>query len=194
MLKRVMIEGAVLAVLVGAIVAGGTLDKRETAMRLPEVPTAVDLPGVNLHPPPPRAIEEKPIALAAASEADLADIGTIKSAIDRMAMRPGWEKIEIEKAEKRSYSLTLWYRESAMPARAEPEADSKAVARAVLGALVGAGREPAKESIFVSVSAMRHMRGETGAALVNWYGITSYNYNRDALEYKECSSKSWFGC
>ena len=106
----------------------------------------------------------------------------------------GWENIEIEKAEKRSYSLTLWYRESAMPARAEPEADSKAVARAVLGALVGAGREPAKESIFVSVSAMRHMRGETGAALVNWYGITSYNYNRDALEYKECSSKSWFGC
>jgi len=124
----------------------------------------------------------------------LTDLATVKPAIDKIPRRQSWQEVEIKEADGRSYSLTLWYRDGAIVMRGEPEVDTLVVARAVLAALVHAGHQPARESVNVWVSAMQHVRGETGAALVNWFGNTSYNYNTDQLIYKACGPGSWLGC
>jgi hypothetical protein len=129
-----------------------------------------------------------------AAQDKLDDLAAIKPAIDRLPRQSNWNSIEIEKAERRGYSLTLWYREQAFISQAEAQADSQAIVRAVLTALVAQGRFPADQRVTVFVSAMRRFRGETGKAMVNWYGIASYDYNRDAVRYEECTGKSWFGC
>src|SRR5262249_9761087 len=82
---------------------------------------------------------------------------------------------------------------AAVPKR-EPTSSTKIIARAVVSDLVKRGRAPAKENVFLYISAMRRMDGETGAPLVNWYGNTVYDYGKDELSYTACSSKSWFGC
>jgi hypothetical protein len=81
-----------------------------------------------------------------------------------------------------------------MVMRGQPESVTKLRARAILKELVDAGHSPSHESLDLFISAMRPVRGETGKPLVNWYGYTSYNYNREALEYKACDGKGWFGC
>jgi hypothetical protein len=132
---------------------------------------------------------------SAQEAANIPDIGAIKPTVDSIELRPDWETIEIRDAKPDEYFLTLWYRESAFIAnQAVPESDTKFIARALLSALVKQGRAPATEHIVLRVGAMRHIHGETGAKLVQWYGNTDYDYNDDSLTYKACDRKSWFGC
>ena len=132
--------------------------------------------------------------VAANANDELSDIQSIKPTVDRIRMQPDWQKIEITEAKPHSYSLNLWYRDSASPMPGESEADTTNVARVVLSALVKSGREPAKESVNVMVSAMRPVKGETGTDRVQWYGYAAYNYNYDHIEYKTCNPRSWLGC
>jgi hypothetical protein len=145
-------------------------------------------------PKQPVAAAAPPVPPAPPSDPKLADIGLIQSGIDGMPHEADWQSIEIAEATDKSFMLKLWYRDRASVEPGLPEADTRRIARVVLHALVEHGHVPTRENINVMVNAMQHELGETGAALVSWYGYTTYNYNNDQLDYKACSKSSWFGC
>lgn len=121
----------------------------------------------------------------------LADLGTIKPALDALHPAAGWRRIEVRKAQPQDYALTLWYARGVFVAAGRPRGDTELIMRTVLGALVRAGRHPADERVNVRVAAMQHAAGETGTERVIWFGNTDYDYNRDAIGYESCDGKSW---
>lgn len=124
----------------------------------------------------------------------LKDAALIEAAVDRLPRRADWQNVEIKHAEGREYSATVWYSQQDSVMQGQPGADARAVVRAILEALVHAGRRPADERVNVFVSAMQRVQGETGKPLVSWFGNASYDYNTDSISYEACTGKGWFGC
>jgi hypothetical protein len=104
-------------------------------------------------------------------------------AIASVTRQPTWDHIEVNQAAAKDYSFTLSYK--GIPAdKAAVERDTKAIARAVLKALVAAGHEPIHEGIFVFVFALKPVKVETGAQMYVALGSTFYDWNHDELNFE----------
>jgi hypothetical protein len=121
---------------------------------------------------------------AAASNQGSADWRLAEEAIGSVTRSADWRDIRIEKAGDRSFRFTLYY--ARQPAGyAVVEADTKRIARAMLAALVKAGRRPTQEWISVFVWGEQDgLHGETGTNRVRVFGHTHYDWNYDQLEFE----------
>ena len=131
-----------------------------------------------------------PAFWSGAAETPTAEPTPMAQAVAAIKLKPKWGRIELYSESRKSYYLTLHYKPagqkgSPVVTLADAEADTKAIARAVLAQLVKEGRKPATEHIVLLVHAQQAgFKGETGTELVRPFGSTSYNFNNDRLEWK----------
>lgn len=121
------------------------------------------------------------------------DVEIAKAALQNVEGSPEWGSVEITKATADDYSLNLWFKEGSFVLDDMDEIGAETITRGILKELVRRGRDPAKENIKVWVSAMRHTQGETGKAMVNWYGNASYNPYEDRVTYAACTGAGVVG-
>jgi hypothetical protein len=97
--------------------------------------------------------------------------------------KPAWLPVRVKTVDARNYDFALDYK--SIPANIETvEGDSKIIVRAMLKTLTAAGHNPADEWINIHVWAeMPGGTGETGKPLIRVFGMSSYNYNTDRIDF-----------
>jgi hypothetical protein len=116
------------------------------------------------------------------SDRRLTDVPQMTAALKSMTLCGQWNRLKVNEITGYSCDLTLVYRDDVGSIQAE--ADTKALARFVLAELVREGVRPAKDYSSVTIDAMQGgLFGETGESMVRPYGMTSYNFARDRLDW-----------
>jgi hypothetical protein len=126
-------------------------------------------------------------ALSACDDADdPAERQLVANALGKLEFSSNWDHIDINKATKNDYVLTLTYRDANGPVyRLIARADTLKIARVVLTELVAVGRRPASDRASLWVWAESPAgKGETGANLIYPYGSTRYNPSSDSFDFK----------
>jgi hypothetical protein len=119
-----------------------------------------------------------------ARAAELTPDARVREAIASVKREPSWEEIRIDKTTDQGGTFTLVYKKSpSEPSRAVVERDTAAIGRAVLKALVAAGRPPKDASIWVW-ALMPGSAGESGQQRVRPYGGVHYDPAPDAFVYQ----------
>ena len=127
-----------------------------------------------------------PASWSPAAEAPASEPTPLAKAVAAIKLKPKWERIAIDSESRYLYSLTLHYKGSPIVTLSDAEADTKAIARAVLAQLIKEGRKPATEHIGVLVFAQQggYKKGETGTELIQSFGDTNYDPWGDRLVWK----------
>jgi hypothetical protein len=111
------------------------------------------------------------------------DAARMTVAIAAIPQKPDWRGIAITELKPNSVTTTLTFRNIVNQDRAE--ADSRVIVRAIITEIMAQGGNPMSDSDFIYVWVQQDgLRGETGAPLFRVFGATTYNYNKDLIEYK----------
>ena len=101
---------------------------------------------------------------------------------------PAWSRVEIARAEPYVYSFDLIYRAAPPGDEMGARADATRIVETCLKTLIAAGHRPATEGIAVMVAARQEgLAGATGEPLVRSFGIATYRYGDDRIEYRPAS-------
>ncbi|MDR3527982.1 MAG: tetratricopeptide repeat protein [Rhizomicrobium sp.] len=143
----------------------------------------------------PIASRPGPVANRVASDPEIAQ--AIMRQIASIPLHLDWRSIRTDKlshdAMGYTSEFTLIYKE--LPGPDEVEADTKAIARAVLKQIVKMQKPSGDQSIWMSVCAIQDgLHGETGKPLVNPLGCTNYTSDNDQLSFdpNENTPPSWW--
>jgi hypothetical protein len=105
-----------------------------------------------------------------------------------LSPRPEWLRVDVETAEPSAYAFDLIYKQPPRGEEAGARADATMIVESCLKALIARGHRPATENIAVQVSVRQEgLAGVTGEPLVRVFGLASYNYVLDRIDYDPAS-------
>lgn len=160
----------VLAILVAPIDYSAQRAEPKAAMTTP-APQAAELAKALVAK---RAGEEKPVDPRSVFEDTMTSV----------RLHADWSNIEARRLEGKNYDLALIY--SQQPSSMmQVKVDTAEIMRIVLKSIMAHGGSPSDDWYFVTVAAERPgLTGETGKPLVEYFGLSVYNFSDDSINFK----------
>jgi hypothetical protein len=107
----------------------------------------------------------------------------VRALSDERGLIGAWQQIKLAKVKPKIISVTLTYNPQYGGAAVSARSDAETLVKDLALALQAAGFPPATDRISIFVHAQQPIEGVTGADRVLLFGMASYDYNDDSIEY-----------